>query len=122
MNTLDDILTRYTLDGEDSKGRLMGASFVVTDKNETIYSGSSGRLDLDPRSPPWTDKTLTWVASLTKLVATVAVMQLVEQGKLSLDGDVRPLVPELREARILRGFDGDGDGDGAPRFEDNTRP
>ncbi|KAG5914268.1 hypothetical protein E4U53_004687, partial [Claviceps sorghi] len=118
MDGLDDILRRYTLDGEDTTGRLTGAAFVVTDKNETIYSGSAGRLDLDPRSGPWTDTTLTWAASLTKLATTVAVLQLVERGTLGLDADARPLVPELRDAVILRGFDERG----RPLCEPNARP
>lgn len=61
---------------------------------------------------------MTWVASLTKLATTISVLQLVEQRKLDLDADVRPLVPELREAKILRGFDRDDN----PVYEENTRP
>ncbi|KAG5981523.1 hypothetical protein E4U55_002854 [Claviceps digitariae] len=118
MNKLDDILRRYTLDGEETTGKLTGAAFVVTDKNETIYTGSSGRLDLDSKSASWTDKTLTWAASLTKLVTTISLMQLVEQGKLSLDSDLRPLLPELQDAEILRGFDAHD----KPLYEENTRP
>lgn len=34
-------------------------------------------------------------------------MQIVEKGLVQLDDDVRPLVPELASAQILRGFDGD---------------
>ncbi|KAG5989816.1 hypothetical protein E4U43_004426 [Claviceps pusilla] len=118
MNRLDDILRRYTLDGEETAGKITGAAFVVTGKNGIIYSGSSGRLGLDAKSPPWTDKTLTWAASLTKLVTTIALMQLVEQGKLHLDADTRPLVPELRDAKILRGFDAHD----KPVYEENTQP
>jgi CubicO group peptidase (beta-lactamase class C family) len=44
-------------------------------------------------------------------------MQIVEQGKIALDDDVRPLVPELAALQIIRGFDGD-----KPILEDNTRP
>lgn len=32
-------------------------------------------------------------------------MQLVEQGKLSLEDDVRDALPELRELKVLKGFD-----------------
>ncbi|KAG6063730.1 hypothetical protein E4U32_000977 [Claviceps aff. humidiphila group G2b] len=118
MSRLDDILRRYTLDGEETAGKITGAAFVVTDKNGTIYTGSAGRLDLDPKSGPWTDKTLTWAASLTKLVTTVAIMQLVEKHRLSLDQDVRPLVPELQDARILRRFDEHD----KPIYEVNNQP
>lgn len=34
-------------------------------------------------------------------------MQIVEKGLIQLDDDVRPLVPELASAQVLRGFDDD---------------
>lgn len=58
------------------------------------------------------------MASLTKLATSLCVMQLVEAGRLHLDADLRPLVPELRDARILHGFDAAG----RPVCEDNTAP
>ncbi|KAG5946206.1 hypothetical protein E4U59_004261 [Claviceps monticola] len=118
MSRLDDILRRYTLDGEETAGKITGAAFVVTDKDGTIYTGSAGRLDLDHKSASWTDKTLTWAASLTKLVTTIAIMQLVEKRRLSLVQDVRPLVPELQDASILRRFDEHD----KPIYEVNNQP
>jgi CubicO group peptidase (beta-lactamase class C family) len=44
-------------------------------------------------------------------------MQLVEQGRLKLQDDMRKLVPELATMQILTGFDGD-----KPILEDNTNP
>ena len=38
---------------------------------------------------------------MTKLVTAVAVMQLVERGIVSLEDDVRAIVPELRDVQIL---------------------
>lgn len=38
---------------------------------------------------------------MTKLVTAIAVMQLVERGIISLDEDVRTIVPELRNIQIL---------------------
>jgi hypothetical protein len=32
MNKLDEILRRYTVQGEDTENKLLGAAFVVTDK------------------------------------------------------------------------------------------
>ena len=42
---------------------------------------------------------------MTKLVTAVAVVQLVEQGILSLDDDVRESLPELKDIQILRGIE-----------------
>lgn len=55
---------------------------------------------------------------MTKLVTAVCAMQLVEKGLIGLDDDVRPLVPSLAEAKILRGFVGAD----VPYLEDNTAP
>ena len=51
--------------------------------------------------------TVFWIASCTKLLATMACMQAVEQGKLRLDdaGQVGELCPELRAVKVI-GDDG----------------
>ena len=46
-----------------------------------------------------------WIASFTKLMTTIAVLQCVEKGKLSLDTDVTSILHEYKEAKILTGFD-----------------
>lgn len=83
-----------------------------------LYSGSAGRIDFPTDAKPWDVDSFTWVASMTKLITSTAVMKLVERGKLGLDDDVRPLVPQLSEMQILRGFDGDGQ----PILENNEKP
>jgi CubicO group peptidase (beta-lactamase class C family) len=51
-----------------------------------------------------------WIASCTKMVAGIACMQLVEQGKLSLDDakSVGEIAPELKRVKVLKGFDKNG--------------
>jgi len=45
-----------------------------------------------------------WLASCTKLITTVAVLQCVEKGQLKLDEDVTVILPELKGIKILTGF------------------
>ncbi|KAF7556676.1 hypothetical protein G7Z17_g1268 [Cylindrodendrum hubeiense] len=47
--------------------------------------------------------TTFWIASCTKLVTTIAAMQLVERGKVSLDSeeDVQLILPELSRVMVL---------------------
>ncbi|KAH6971412.1 beta-lactamase [Ilyonectria sp. MPI-CAGE-AT-0026] len=45
------------------------------------------------------------IASCTKLVTTVAVMQCVERGQLHLDADIAKILPEWENPQILTGFD-----------------
>lgn len=55
---------------------------------------------------------------MTKLLSATCLMQLMEQGKMRLDDDVRRIVPEVRDMQILRGFTPEG----KPILEDNNRP
>ncbi|KAF7627750.1 hypothetical protein AFLA_003124 [Aspergillus flavus NRRL3357] len=45
-----------------------------------------------------------WIASLTKFVTTIAVMQCVEKGQLDLDSDIGKVLPEWQDPQILTGF------------------
>ena len=59
-----------------------------------------------------------WVASCTKLVTTVAVMQCVKRGLLNLDADIASVLPEWSKPRILTGFDKND----SPIFRPATKP
>ena len=45
------------------------------------------------------------IASMTKPVTSVALMQLVEQGKISLDDPASKYLPELAELKVIESFD-----------------
>ena len=59
-------------------------------------------------SHPMTADTIFWVASCTKLVTSIAAMQLVEQGKLTLNDPVPPIDTALSAPQVLDGFDANG--------------
>ncbi|KAH0527281.1 hypothetical protein TsFJ059_002300 [Trichoderma semiorbis] len=118
MDTLDALLRRDIAIGDDTKDKLLGAAFVVTNRDGVIYSGSAGRTGMDVKSPKFNTDTLTYGASLTKLLSATCLMQLVERGRLPLDCDVRKLVPEVQQMQILRGFTPEE----KPILEDNERP
>ncbi|SCV74511.1 BQ2448_7540 [Microbotryum intermedium] len=46
--------------------------------------------------------------SCTKLVTSIAAMQLVEKGTIGLDDDVAKYIPEVKDARVYKGLDKDG--------------
>lgn len=99
---LDDILRAHVAEGEDTADKLLGAAFVVLNKDGIVYQGAAGRINFDTASRPFDVDSFTWLASVTKLVTATCVMQLVEAGTIGLDDDVRPLVPELGRLQILR--------------------
>src|SRR5262249_54692896 len=58
------------------------------------------------------------IASMTKAITGTAAMQLVERGKLSLEGPASAVVPALASAKVLEGFDAGGQ----PRLRAPKRP
>lgn len=62
--------------------------------------------------------TVLRIFSMTKAVTAVAVMQLVEQGKVGLDDPSRDVVPYLGQVQVMDGFDADG----SPRLRPPSRP
>ena len=55
---------------------------------------------------------------MTKPIASVAALQLVEQGRLALDEPIGRVLPELESPQVLTGWDGDG----APLLRPARRP
>jgi CubicO group peptidase (beta-lactamase class C family) len=47
------------------------------------------------------------IASCTKLMTEIAVLQCVERGQLDLDADVAPILPEAGKHGVITGFDDD---------------
>ena len=75
-----------------------------------IYEGAAGprRTDADDALTP---DTRLRIASMTKMVATVAALQQLERGNLDLDAPVASYCPDFADLQVLEGFDGD-----APRL------
>ncbi|MCP3143864.1 serine hydrolase [Pyxidicoccus xibeiensis] len=76
---------------ELSQGPVAGMSVGVT-RGGQRWVCAYGQRDVARRLPA-TPRTTYRMASVTKSFTAVAVMQLVEQGKLSLDADISTLVP-----------------------------
>lgn len=69
-------------------GDIAGATFAVVKDGRIIFAQGYGYADLAKRTPVIADQTLFRPGSISKLFTWTSVMQLVEQGKLSLDADV----------------------------------
>jgi len=67
--------------------KIPGLSAVIVKDQKVIWAKGFGFADFENRSPATPD-TLYSIASLTKTFAGTLIMQLVEQGKLDLDGPV----------------------------------
>ena len=51
---------------------------------------------------------MQWIASMTKLLTSVAALQVVEKGLIGLDDDVSSVLPELKDLPLLEGWDDEG--------------
>jgi methyl acetate hydrolase len=91
-------------------GRLPGVAAIALDAcGKVLYENGFGRLDIqDQGSPPVTTETLIKMFSCTKLVTTVAALQLVEQGRLDMYAPASRYVPEIDGVSLLVGFNDDG--------------
>ncbi|TVY35060.1 Acyltransferase [Lachnellula subtilissima] len=58
---------------------------------------------MTPTEPMHLDATF-WLASCTKLLTTIAILQCVESGQIKLDDDVSSVLTELKDIEILTGF------------------
>ncbi|KAI1381695.1 beta-lactamase/transpeptidase-like protein [Hypoxylon crocopeplum] len=90
-----------------ASGLIPGYSLLAGDADgNLLYSKSGGRASLkegDDRQ--FTQSTICAVASMTKLMTSIAVLQAVEDGVLDLDSGVRPLLPRIGEYGIIKHFD-----------------
>jgi CubicO group peptidase (beta-lactamase class C family) len=99
---VDDVL-RQAVDA----GTVPGVVAMATTADDSIYEGAFGVRRLDSGAAMTRD-TVFRIASMTKAITSVAAMQLVEQGKLSLDGPVPPIDPGLARPQVFTGFDAAG--------------
>ena len=85
-----------------------GVVAIAATGKDVIYQGAYGKRDLS-RDAAMTPNSVFWIASMTKAVTAAAGMQLVEQGKLSLDGPIGKVLPDLAAPQVLEGFDASGE-------------
>jgi CubicO group peptidase (beta-lactamase class C family) len=94
--TIQSLLDEAT---SDSRYGIPGAVFVAIDRTGTqIAANSSGVKGLKEKVPMTLD-TMFYIASCTKLVTTIAALQLVELGKLHLDEPKQVCNPSLMPSR-----------------------
>src|SRR3954467_10708864 len=109
---IDDILARAVEAGE-----VPGLVAMAATADGPVYEGTFGLRTLGG-GPAMTLDTVFRIASMTKLITSVAALQLVEQEKLSLDAPVPDIDPALGSPQVLDGFDARG----IPQLRPAKRP
>jgi methyl acetate hydrolase len=108
-----DQLLRQMSDAKE----IPGVVAIAATAKETIYQGAFGKRDLS-KDVAMTQDSVFWIASMTKAITSAAGMQLVEQGKLSLDEPIGKVLPDLASPQVLEGFDANGE----PKLRPAKRP
>lgn len=79
---LDAVMKRYSA---------VGLAVAVVDNDVIVYENTMGYKDLDAKEP-WEKGDVLRIASISKSFVATSILQLVEQGKLSLDADVSDIM------------------------------
>jgi serine beta-lactamase-like protein LACTB len=79
---------------EMQKQELVGVALGVIHNGKVAYLKGYGLADAQKQTPVTPQTVFNW-ASNSKVVLAVAAMQLVQQGKLDLDADIRTYLPEF---------------------------
>ena len=91
-----------TLDAAVESG-LPGVVAAVSVDGATVFEGSAGLRTAGVPGAMTTD-TVFAIYSMTKAITGAAAMQLVEQGRLSLDDPAGAVLPDLDNVPVLEGF------------------
>ena len=81
-----------------------GVVALITDRERVLYQSAFGVADVATGRPLAADA-LFRIASMTKPVTSVALMQLIEQGRLGLDDPAEKYLPELAGLKVFELFD-----------------
>lgn len=95
---------------------VIGVSALVYDDGETVYTGAFGLRDRE-NNKPVTHDTVWRIYSMTKPITSVIIMDLQEEGKLSLQDPVSKYIPELANMQVASLGD-----DGNPKLTPQHRP
>ena len=85
-------------------GKVPGVVAAAATKDGVFYKGAYGKRSLNDSHSMTTD-TVFRIFSMTKPIATLAAVQLIERGEFSLDTPVQDIIPAWADKQVLEGFD-----------------
>lgn len=90
LNDLDSLFKNLI----ESK-KLLSASYLLARHGKIFAAKSMGKLNYKSDSPDYMPDSLRYIASISKVYTAVAIMQLVEKGKIYLTQAVSTIIPEF---------------------------
>ena len=107
-----DSFTRSLVEG----GGYLGAVTLIARKDQIVAWRAQGYRDL-ARTSPMRQDSIFRIYSMTKTMASVAVLMLMEEGKLMLDDPLDKHLPEFASLKVFSGGNAD-----APQLRPPKRP
>ena len=95
---IDTILKQYV-----DKNWLVGAVVIIVKDNQVAYYKGSGYSNLSSKKPMQADAIFR-IASQTKAITSLGIMQLFERGKLGLDQNISDFIPEFKNPKLIKTF------------------
>jgi len=92
------------LQGATSRGDVPGVVVAVVDRDGVLYHEAFGQSSTI-RQTPMAKDTIFNMASMTKAITSVAVMMLVDEGKVSIDDEVATFLPQYASPVVVSRFD-----------------
>ncbi|MFN6076519.1 MAG: serine hydrolase domain-containing protein [Fluviicola sp.] len=95
---LIDSLTKKKIDSTYlalmKENKVSGMSIAIVDNGQIVYATGYGFSDVEAQTPA-TSKSIYRIGSITKSFTALSVMQLQQQGKLSVKDDLKQHIPEF---------------------------
>ena len=96
LNRINEMMDRYVATGKSA-----GMLSLVSRKGEIAHLATNGYMDMAAQTPMRID-TIFRIYSMTKVITSVALMTLLEQGKFQLDDVAHRWIPALKTLRVYR--------------------
>ncbi|SDU14526.1 serine hydrolase domain-containing protein [Halopseudomonas salegens] len=99
-------LLEQAMQAQVEEGHLAGIATLVYEDGEVVHRQQHGYQDIASETPLAEDS-LFKIYSLTKPVTAVALLMLVEEGKLSLDDPLEQHLPQFKGLQVAKSLDAD---------------
>ena len=83
------------------RGEIAGLVTIVADKEKLLHFHADGYADIE-RGIMMRPDSLFWIASQTKPITAVALMMLVDEGKVNVDAPVAEYLPEFADQWMIQ--------------------
>ena len=104
-----------------ASGDIAGAVTIVARKGKVVHHAAQGVMDLQSKQP-MAPGSMFRIASMTKPVVGVAIMMLVEEGKIHLNDPVSRYIPQFKDMKVAVAQPATGGGGGRAGGEGNAGP